>query len=70
VLCVLICSDSVNSFSVIFVGVGVCVYWVVIVPVKSLSARLSAGRVLVSVVGKGRWCPWVFPTRLVLEGEW
>jgi len=70
VSCVLICSDSVNSFSVIFVGVGVCVYWVVVVPMKSLSARLSARHMLVLVVGKGRWHPWVFPARSVLEGEW
>jgi len=66
--CVVICSESAKSFSVVFVGVGVCVWWVVVVPVKSLSARLSSGRVLVSVVGKGRWFPRVCPARLVLKG--
>jgi len=66
--CVVICSESVKSFSVVFVGVGVYVWWVVVVPVKLLSAWLSSGHVLVAVVGYGRWYPWVFPARSVLKG--
>jgi len=66
--CVVICSESVKSFSVVFVGAGVCAVWVVVVPVRSLITRLSSGRILVLVVGKGRWYPQVFPARSVLKG--
>ncbi len=68
--CLLLCSDALVSFSVVFVGFGVCVWWVCVVLVGPLGAWLSVDRLVESVAVSDILRPQIVPARLGLKGGW